>query len=74
MSGYGPQESWNEEDRRPFFAALDEEIEKAFLNGKSVIITMVANSKLGKNFIPNDPHLQSSNGNILSEIITKHNL
>ena len=29
ISGYGPQENWNEVDRMPFFIALEEEINKA---------------------------------------------
>ena len=39
-----------------------------------MIICFDANSKLGKSWIPNDPHDQSPNGKILSEILTKHNL
>lgn len=35
---------------------------------------MDANSKLGRNYIPNDPHNQSQNGKILANIIKKHNL
>ena len=38
ISGYGPQETWNEADRLPFFLALEEEIIKAGLQGVSVII------------------------------------
>ena len=40
ISGYGPQESWSEQERIPFFLALDKEILKAELQGKSVIIQM----------------------------------
>ena len=38
ISGYGPQENWTEEKRRPFFIALETEVEKASLAGKSVIL------------------------------------
>ena len=34
MSGYGPQESWNEDERTPFFVALEEEINEAEMLGK----------------------------------------
>ena len=38
ISGYGPQESWSESERMPFFIALETEIAKAELQGKSLII------------------------------------
>ena len=47
MSGYGPQECWPENERMPFFLALEQEIIKAELAGKSILIEMDANSKLG---------------------------
>ena len=54
MSGYGPQECWPERDRIPFFLALEQEIIKAENSGKSILIEMDANSKLGPNIIPGD--------------------
>ena len=74
ITGYGPQESWNEEQRIPFFVALEEEIVKAELFGKSVILEMDSNSKLGPSFIKSDPHSQSPNGKILSEMIIRQGL
>ena len=74
ISGYGPQESWKEDERRPFFLTLDLEIERAKLNGKSVIIMMDANSKLGKEVINGDPHFMSSNGELLYDILKRNNL
>jgi exonuclease III len=74
MSGYGPQESWSPEQREPFFQALEEEVVKADLAGKSIIIEADFNSKLGKEFIPNDPHVQDKNGRILADIIRRQNL
>ena len=59
MSGYGPQESWPENERMPFFLALEQEIIKAELAGKSILIEMDANSKLGPELIPGDKHAQS---------------
>ena len=47
ISGYGPQENWTEEKQRPFFVALETEVEKANFAGKSIIIELNANAKLG---------------------------
>ena len=51
ISGYGPQENWPEEKRMPLFIALETEIEKAALAGRSVIVEMDANAKLGNKYI-----------------------
>ena len=74
MSGYGPQECWSLEERLPFFQALEEEITKAGLAGKSVVLSLDANSKLGEEWISSDSHKQSPNGNILSGILKRHAL
>ena len=44
VTGYGPQETWPIAVRMPFFNALEEEIVKAELAGKSIVIEMDANS------------------------------
>ena len=74
ITGYGPQETWAEEERLPFFQALEQEIIKAELQGKSIYIEMDSNSKLGPEMIPNDPHTQSPNGKVLAGIINRHGL
>ena len=74
ISGYGPQESWSLEDRLPFFQALEEEVAKSLFAGKSIIISLDANSKLGSEIIPNDKHNQSQNGKIFAGIINRHAL
>ena len=74
ITGYGPQEKWPENERIPFFQALEKEIAKAELNGKSVYIGMDSNSKLGPKIIAQDPHLQSANGKILEGILERHGL
>ena len=53
--------------RRPFFLALE-----AKIAGKSIIIEMDSNSKLGPQYIPNDPHSMSPNGRISADIIERH--
>ena len=74
ISGYGPQETWTLEKRMPFFAALEEEVSKAELAGRSVMISFDANSKLGPLYIKEDPHTISENGKILEGIIERHAL
>ena len=74
ISGYGPQETWDEDKRMPFFIALETEVERAENAGKSIIIELDANSKLGKKHIPSDPHDMSPNGALLMAIIERHNL
>ena len=74
ISGYGPQENWPEVERIPFFLALEEEIAKAEMLGKSVIIELDANSMLGPLIIKGDPHPQSQNGKTLANIISRHTL
>ena len=74
ISGYGPQETWPESERLPFFVALEEEILNSRLNGIPVIIQMDANSKLGPELIKKDPHPQSVNGHILAGNIERHKL
>ena len=74
MSGYGPQENWRKDERIPFFAKLEEEVKKAKLHEKGVLIQMDANSKLGPSIIKGDPHSQTDNGKILSEIIQRNAL
>jgi hypothetical protein len=74
LTGYGPQENWEENLRLPFFLALEEEIVKAEMAGKSVIIELDANSKLGPQLIPGDPHNITPNGRLLAAVIERQNL
>ena len=74
ISGFGPQENWEEEKRLPFFLTLETEKEKAELAGKSIVIEMDANSKLGDKYIDSDPHKMSPNGALLAGIIDRHAL
>ena len=54
--------------------ALETEIVKARMSGKSVIIEIDSNSKLGSQYIPNDPHPISPNGKMLARVINTHAL
>ena len=74
MTGYGPHESWTDEEKMPFYVALEEEIVKAQSEGKSIIMELDANCKLGKEYIPKDPKNMSGNGKIMSGIVDRHAL
>ena len=74
ISGYGPQETWSDDEKMPFFVTLEEEVSKAQMAGKSVIIEIDANSKLGPEYIKGDPKQMSQNGRILAGIIERHAL
>ena len=58
----------------PFFTALEEEVSKAELAGRAVMICCDANSKMGPEYIPGDPHDISENGKIVEGIIERHAL
>ena len=74
ITGYGPQENLDVKERMPFFSTLEEEIVSAFMSQKSIIIQMDANSKLGKDIVPNDIHEQTANGAALAGIIQRNAL
>jgi len=74
ISGYGPQENLKKEERVQFFSTLEEEVKKAKLNEVGVLIQMDANSKLGPSIIKGDPHKQSENGKLLSDIVQRNAL
>ena len=74
INGYGPQENLDVGDRMPFFSTLEEEIVSAQMSSKSIIIQMDANSKLGKDIVPQDNHEQTANGAALAGIIQRNAL
>ena len=74
ITGYGPQENWQENGKTPFYNALDEEIASTELEGKSILIAMDANAKLGPEYIQGDPHKQSQNGKVMTGTIERHAL
>ena len=74
IGGYAPQGNISSELRMPFFATLEEEIVSAKMTNKSILIQMDANSKLGKEIIPNDPTEQRPNGSALAGIIQRNGL
>ena len=74
ITAYGPQENLSLEERMPFFATLEEEVVSANMSNKSIIIQMDANSKLGKEFLPQDSHEQTPNGAALAGVVKRNAL
>ena len=74
INAYGPQEDEIEDQRKYFFNKLDEEVKSAKLSGAMVCLEMDANSKLGSEWIPNDPHPQSKNGKLLENLLIENDL
>ena len=74
ISGYGPQETWSLDRRMPFFTALEDEVCKAELAGRAVMICCDPNSKMGEQYIPGDPHGMSENGKIIEGILERNAL
>ena len=72
MPGYGPHETWLPEQRIPVFMSLEEEISKAELSGRSILLCFDAKSKMGPEHIPGDPHPKSENGIVLEEMFERH--
>ena len=71
---YGPQENLPIEIRTEFFLELETRIISAKENQKLICLQFDANSKLGRNIIPGDPHDISSNGKILLEVLKRQDL
>ena len=74
MSAYGPQESWEENKRTPFYEAMESEVVRSELEERSIIICMDANSKIGPEYIKEDPHSQLKNCKLLANILDRHAL
>ena len=72
INGHGPQEGGG--NNKIIFNQLDIEVKSSKLGGNLTCIQMDANSKLGNQFIPNDPKPQSRNGKLLSEVILNNDL
>ena len=74
INAYGPQEDSNEEIRKSFFLKLDEEIKRAKVAGTLICLELDANSKLGLDLVPGDPHPQSRNGKFLENFLYENDL
>ena len=74
ITGYGPQDSWSLDVKMQFFTSLEVEVAKAANQGKGIIIMGDMNSKLGKQYIHDDPKDMSENGKILAGIVERNAL
>ena len=72
ITGYGPQENLRDEGKMPFWVAFEEEVASSDINGRSVIVQMDANAKLGPKYVNKDPKIMSGNGRMLAGIMERH--
>ena len=71
---YGPQENDPEDIRESFYHDVSVQIQKAYLNGDSVLLVGDFNAKLGYSVIQNDIHPMSKNGELLFDMSNKYNM
>ena len=71
---YGPQENDPEDIRESFYHDVSVQIQKAYLNGDSVLLVGDFNAKLGYSVIQNDIHPMSKNGELLFNMSNKYNM
>ena len=69
---YGPQEYDSSEKKDKFWRYLEEEVLQCSQGGFGCIITMDANSWLGKDYIKEDPHEQNNNGKLFHEFLQRN--
>ena len=74
INAYGPQETETEDKKKSFFNKMDEEIKGAKIAGTMVCVELDANSKLGSELNPGDPHPQSKNGKHLENLVIENDL
>ena len=74
IAGYGAQECAPVVVREKYRSTIEEQVVRAQLAGCEIIIAEDANSKLGPNIIPNDPHPMSENGKLLDGMIRRQRL
>ena len=74
INGYGPQESDAISLKDEFFMAFESAIQSAILNGDLICAELDANSKIGMENIPSDPHHISANGQMLMDIVKRNGL
>ena len=74
IAGYGPQECAPVVVREMYRNTIEEQVVRAQLSGCSIIIAEDSNAKLGPEWLPNDPHPMSENGELLANMILRQNL
>ena len=71
-NGYGPQDYDPQEKKSQFWLYLEEEVMKCSQEGYGCMITMDANSWLGKDYNSQDPHNQNNNGKLFHEFLKRN--
>ena len=69
---YGPQENSLKEKKEKFWEFLEEETNKAELEGNGLIIQMDGNLHGGPEVIKNDPNQQNKNGNLFMHFLERN--
>ena len=71
---YGPQESDPEDIRESIYHDVSVQIQRAYLNGDSVILVGDFNAKLGHSVVQNDIHPMSKNDELLFDMFNNYNM
>ena len=74
IAGYGPQECAPVVVRETYRNTMEEQVIRAQLSGCSIIIAEDSNAKLGPEWLADDPHPISDNGELLANMILRQNL
>ena len=74
INGHGPQEDDSICDKIDFFSSLEKLIENCLSAQSLLCVEMEANSKIGIEYIKDDPHHTSKNGQKLLDIVSRHGL
>ena len=73
-TAYGPQENDSRVKKDNFWKYLEEDVNRAKMEGKGYILQGDLNSWLGKNVIKNDPRPQNTNGKCMEEFLKQNRL
>ena len=74
IGSYGPQECAPVVVCEAYRNTVEEQVVRAQLSGCSIILAEDSNAKLGREWIPDDPHHISENGQLLNNMILRQNL
>ena len=71
-SAYGPQKKHSIETKKAFWTYNDEEVDKAWKDGKGYVLQGDLNARLGPEKLPNDPNPSNENGRLFSDFLNRH--
>ena len=73
-TAYGPQENDSRVKKDNFWKYLEEDVNRAKIEGKGYILQGDLNAWLGKNVIQNDPRPQNTNGKCMEDFLKQNRL